>query len=478
MTDKESPRPGCFTLRPASYALWKNICHFLEPKLQLLGTRDFAFPFPTSEMARTEGDLVSALGPHFSRWIRNHENLPLLLNQYTSLSQGSSPAPFLQRCQYLMQQAYSAHLTQEGAYKEREEVLNMYSALYEELLAVPVITGYRRVCNRETNRMRTANLSNTPSSHSMPIRDTTDSLSTVFVLGYLPTLNQWTEAASCYELGQSLSKEHNITVPFPPALSHEETTKDPVHVWQNSWALTTRSLGLMVLTHADNRGLIFPPRIAPLQVLLVPIEFGLSSEDRQLLHAEISTIMSLLVQRGVRAEMDLRGWRSHAWKWNEAAVKGVPVLLALGIDGLRDKTAMVYRRDTKKGEGGTKSVVKIEDLAIEIPRLLDVIQTALFWAARERVFPKIRRVEAWDEFLHGISSDDVDEFASAGCLAPHCLYEECEVEIEALLTGMPRSSTISILCIPRDQPEKVQEKRCINPNCENSPKKWVMFGRE
>lgn len=375
-----------------------------------------------------------------------------------------------------MQQAYSAHLTQESASEEREQVLSMYSALYENLLAVPVIIGYRRVSNRKTSRTTTANASTAPSSTS--IRDTTNKLKRATVLGYLPTLNQWVEAASCHELGQILSKEHDITVPSPPALSHEETANDPIYLWQNSWKLTTRSLGLMILTHADNRGLIFPPRIAPLQVLLIPIELGLSTEDRRRLHAEISAIMSLLLQCGIRAEIDLRGWRSHAWKWNEGAVKGVPVLLALGIDGLRDRTAMVYRRDTKKGEEGTKVVVKIENLGIEIPRVLEVIQNGLFGAARERFCPNIRRVEAWDEFLRVFSANDMDRFASSSCVVPHCLDENCEAEIEALLAGAQRSSVIGVLCIPRDQPEEVQEKRCINPDCDNCPKKWALFGCE
>ena len=424
---------------------------------------DFAFPLQTPEIVSTGDDtgsnfrIASALGPSLSQWITSHRYLPLRLNQYTSaFSRESSTAPFLRSCQYLVQEAYSAHLTQDDACEERDEVLDIYSALYRDLLAVPVIKGYRCTSNYEPK--------------------------TNIVLGYLPTLNQWINAGECRELGRSLSREYDITVWAPPFLSSEKADENPIHVWQNTWTLTTRSIGLMILTHADNRGLLVPPRAAPTQVLLLPKTLGVAAEDRQTLHDEIGTIHTMLIRRGVRAVADLRNNNPHTWKWNEGLVRGVPVTISLGMEEVRDRVATVYRRDIKKGENGWKIQVGIRDLETEVPRLLGEIQEDLFRRAEKGFSLNTGQVEIWDDFVSRFCAEHASMNGFGGCLAPYCLDEGCGREIETLVAGAkPKTVDTSTpfvkrVCIPWSQPDGTEEKSCINPNCTNAAKKWAMFG--
>ncbi|KAL4913236.1 hypothetical protein BDW62DRAFT_214405 [Aspergillus aurantiobrunneus] len=365
-----------------SYALWKNICRFLDAKLQRLGVHDSAFPLQIPQSTRTADNVASAQAPYFSRWITSHRDLPLRLNH-----------------QYLVQEAYSAHLTQHSAREARDQTFR-----------VPVAKWHRST--------------------------SADEPETSILLGYLPTLNRWIEVGTCRELGQTLSRKYDIAVPAPPVRSVEETSgdadADPIYVWQNTYTLTTRSIGLMVLTHADNRGL----------VLIIPVELGLPADDRQILHAEIGAIWAMLVQQGIRAVADLREWRSHAWKWHEGLVRGVPVSVSLGLEGVRDRVATVYRRDREKGEDGTRVIVRVEDLETEVPRLLGEIRDELF-----------RR--SWDDFVRGFPG----KHGFGGCLAPHCLDEV----------------VLKCLCVPWDQPEGIEGRRCIKPNCGNAARKWDMF---
>ena len=435
-------------------------------KLQHLGVLDFAFPLQTPETASAGDDtgsdfrIASALGPTLAQWITSHRDLPLRLNQYTSaFSRESSTGPFLRSYQYLVQEAYSAHLTQDDTCEERDQVLDIYSALYRELLAVPVVKGYRSASNDEPK--------------------------TNILLGYLPTLNQWIEAGAYRELGRAISREYDITVWAPPFLSSEKTDENPIHVRQNTWTLTTSSIGLMILTHADDRGLVIPPRIAPTQVLLLPKTLSplrLAVEDRQILLDEIDTIRATLARRGIRVVADLRDVYSHAWKWNEGLVKGVPVAISFGMDELRDRVATLYRRDREEEEYGWKVQVGIRDLETEVPRLLGEVQDELFRRADKRFSLNSRQVEIWDDFAPGFCAEQADRNGFGGCLAPHCLDDGCGSEVETLVAGAGQealaASTPSVkrVCIPWDQPEGTEGKKCINPNCTSPAKKWAMFG--
>ena len=444
-----------------------------------MGVRDFAFPLHTPETASAGGGMgsdfgiASALGSSFSRWITSHRDLPLRLNQYTlSFSRESSNAPFLRSCQYLVQEAYSAHLTQRYACEERDQVLDIYSALYRELLAVPVVKGYRGASSNGNRDIVTPATTETP----------TDETKISILLGYLPTLNQWIEAGTFRELGRTISREHDITVWAPPFLPAEETDDNPVHIWQNTWTLTTRSIGLIILTYADNRGLVLPPRVAPTQVLLIPQGARLTEEDRQILHDEINVIHATLVQRGVRAVADLRDDRSPAWKWNEGLVRGVPVLLGLRIEDVRDRVLTVYRRDIEKGKSGWKVCIEIKDLMIVIPRLLGEVQDELLRRAEERFSLDNRLVETWDNFIREFCGEYADRNGFGGCLVLHCLGEGCGKEIESLVAGArqealdPLTPSVKYICIPWEQPKDTDGKACINPNCTKVAKKWAMFG--
>jgi prolyl-tRNA synthetase len=199
---------------------------------------------PTSE---------TAMYPYFARKIQSHRDLPLKLNQWNNVVRWEfkHPMPFIRSREFLWQEGHTAHLTQKAASEEVLQILDWYSDVYQELLAVPVVKGTKTV------------------NEKFPGADYTTTIE-----GFIPATGRGIQAATSHALGQHFSKMFNITVEDPHA--KEAGKSEHVHVWQNSWGLTTRSIGVMILTHGDNRGLVIPPRVAETQVVLIPV--GISAK--------------------------------------------------------------------------------------------------------------------------------------------------------------------------------------------------------
>ena len=406
---------------------------------------------PTSE---------TVMYPYYAKWIRSHRDLPLKLNQWNSVVRWEfkHPQPFLRTREFLWQEGHTAHLTKEAAAEEVLNILEFYAGVYEELLAVPVVKG------QKTEKEKFAG-----------------GLYTTTCEGYIPATGRGIQGATSHCLGQNFSKMFGITVEDPNAKEGEK--KDPLFVWQNSWGLSTRVIGVMVMVHGDDRGLVIPPRVVENQVVLVPVGITAKSsdEDRSNLYKQVEAFEAILQDADVRAISDLREGYSPGWKFNEWEQRGVPLRLEIGPGEIAGHFVTTSRRDVPGKEG--KGSIPIAELKTEVPKLLETIQADLYKRADEKFKAHRIKVTNWDDFVPALNAKNV-------VLIPHCLTEKCEDEIKELsarkeVGDVPQdekapSMGAKSLCIPHDQPEGIVkgETKCTNPNCKNLAEQWCMFGRE
>lgn len=409
---------------------------------------------PTSE---------TVMYPYYAKWIRSHRDLPLRLNQWNSVVRWEfkNPQPFLRTREFLWQEGHTAHLTYEAADEEVLQILDLYARIYEELLAVPVVKG------RKTDKERFAG-----------------GLYTTTVEGYIPATGRGIQGGTSHGLGQNFSKMFNITVEDPSAKGDEK--KPPIHVWQNSWGLSTRTLGVMVMIHSDNRGLVLPPRVAETQTIVVPV--GITAKtgeaEREKLNSEVDGLVSLLREGGIRADSDKREGYSPGWKFNEWELRGVPVRIEFGPGESAGKFVTVARRDIPGGKEG-KTTIPIAELSTSINKLLETIQKDLYKRADDEFRSHRKIITDYSDFVPALNDKNV-------CVIPHCLTEECEDQIKATSarkheeeSGIAQdarapSMGAKSLCIPFDQPEGIQHgvTKCANPQCDRLAEKWCMFGRK
>jgi len=414
---------------------------------------------PTSE---------TVIYPYFSKWIRSHRDLPYKMNQWNSVVRWEfkHPQPFLRSREFYWQEGHTAHLTKEGAGEEVLQILEHYAGVFEKLLAVPIIRG------KKTEKEKFAG-----SEYSMTVE------------GYIPATGRGIQGATSHCLGQHFSKMYNISVEDPSAKEGEK--KDRLHVWQNSWGLSTRVIGVMVMTHGDNIGLVLPPRVAEYQIVIVPVGINvkMADADRASLYAQIDAIAAVLAEAHVwdgplRLHVDKRDYYSPGWKFAEWEQKGVPLRIEVGPGEIAGHYVSTARRDLPGKTEGGKGRVPITELGVQIPALLERIQADLYARAEAEFKSHTVHVTKWDDFVPALNAKNV-------CLIPHCLAEECEDEIKKLSArkedpdDAPEdekapSMGAKSLCIPFEQPEGIVrgETKCTNQECGRGAEKWVLFGRK
>ncbi|MCG8390557.1 MAG: His/Gly/Thr/Pro-type tRNA ligase C-terminal domain-containing protein, partial [Cytophagales bacterium] len=264
------------------------------------------------------------------------------------------------------------------------------------------------------------------------------------------------------------------------------TVEDPskhgehIHVWQNSWGLSTRVIGVMVMIHGDDKGLVLHPRIAKMQSILIPV--GITSktaaETKHAHMAKVKELRTLLTKAGVRIECDLREEYTTGWKFNDWELKGVPLRLEFGPKDAAKDVISYARRDT-----GEKGTIPLAEISTQVPTLLETIQKDMYDKA-DKAFREHRlQVTNWDEVVPALDNKNV-------VIIPHCLDGDCEDRIKQLTVGKPDQSEgpdnqkapsmgMKSLCIPFEQPEGTLngETKCLNPECSRMAEKWCMFGR-
>lgn len=482
---------GCYILKPASQYIWDEVRAFFDSKIKKMGVKNCSFPLFVSEdvlnreKAHIEGFAAevawvthggntklekkiairptseTVMYPYYAKWIQSYRDLPLKLNQWNSVVRWEfkNPQPFLRTREFHWQEGHTAHLTKQEADIEVREILEWYAKVYEDLLAVPVMRG------QKTDKERFAG-----------------GLYTTTVEGYIPATGRGIQGGTSHCLGQNFSKMFGIMVQDPSAKPDEK--KDPIYVWQNSWGLSTRVIGVMVMIHGDNRGLVIPPRVSEVQVVIVPVGIKASTpeEEKEALHKEITGLQEILRAVGLRCEADFREGYSPGWKFNDWELKGVPLRLEFGPGESKGHFVTTSRRDLPKEE--SKGQIAITELNTAVPELLEQIQKDLYERANKEFASHIKHITKWDDFVPALNDKNV-------CLIPHCLTEECEDQIKDSSarkaeeqSGVPQderapSMGAKSLCIPFDQPAGIEAgvTKCTNPQCGRLAEKWCLFGR-
>ncbi|KAG2003302.1 proline-tRNA ligase, variant 2 [Coprinopsis cinerea AmutBmut pab1-1] len=314
---------GCYILKPWSYSIWEEIQTWFNAEIKKLGVQNSYFPmFVSQSVLEREKDHIegfspevawvtragqsdleepiairptseTAMYPYYAKWIRSHRDLPLKLNQWNSVVRWEfkNPQPFLRTREFLWQEGHTAFLTKEEADTEVRQILDLYRQVYEDLLAVPVIPGIKSEKEKFAGGLYTTTLE-----------------------GFIPTSGRGIQAATSHCLGQNFSRPEmfNIFVEDP-----ENPGKK--YVWQNSWGLSTRAIGVCVMVHGDNQGLVLPPRVASVQVVVVPcgITAKTSDEERKRINDACEALASKLREGDIRAKADLRDGYTPGWKFNE-----------------------------------------------------------------------------------------------------------------------------------------------------------------
>lgn len=359
--------------------------------------------------------------------------------------------PFLRTREFLWQEGHTAHLTEQLAGEEVLQILELYAGVYEQLLAVPVVRG------KKTENEKFAG-----------------GYYTTTVEGYIPSNGRGIQGATSHALGQNFSKMFDITVEDPANKGSH------INVWQNSWGLSTRVIGVMIMVHGDDKGLVLPPRIAKVQTILIPVGINKNTtpEDRKKHEEELKSIRDTLKKAGVRSECDWREGYTPAWKFNDWELKGVPLRIEFGPKDAAKEIVSWARRDT-----GEKGTIPIAEVATKVPELLETIQNDMY-AKAETSFREHRlKITKWEDVLPALDAKNV-------VLIPFCGNGKCEDRMKELTTrvddqpDIPESQKapsmgMKSLCIPFEQPEGLVagETVCINPECERKAEDWVMFGR-
>jgi len=255
------------------------------------GKTDLEVPIairPTSE---------TVMYPYYQKWIRSHRDLPLKLNQWNSVVRWEfkHPQPFLRTREFLWQEGHTAFLTEAEAMEEVLQILDLYRQVYTDLLAVPVIKGQKSEQEKFAGGLRTTT-----------------------VEGFIPTTGRGIQGGTSHCLGQNFSKMFDICVENPAAEG-----PDKLFVWQNSWGLSTRTIGVMVMVHGDDKGLVMPPMVSQVQVVVIPCGIGVktSVEERDGIHGKGREIEKKLRELGVRVKVDDRDIYSPGWKFNQYEMK-------------------------------------------------------------------------------------------------------------------------------------------------------------
>ncbi|KAH8830107.1 hypothetical protein DL96DRAFT_1668097 [Flagelloscypha sp. PMI_526] len=381
---------------------------------------------PTSE---------TAMYPYYAKWIKSHRDLPLKLNQWNSVVRWEfkNPQPFIRSREFLWQEGHTAYLTQPEAEQEVTDILGLYRQVFEDLLAVPVISGVKSEKEKFAGGLYTTTIE-----------------------GFIPESGRGIQCATSHCLGQNFSKMFDIYV-LDPTDSSEH----------NSWGLSTRAIGVMVMTHSDNQGLVLPPRVASVQVVIVPcgITARTTEDARKNIENKCTELADQLKANNIRAKADLREGPTPGFKFNDWEQKGVPLRLELGPKDIASGQTLSVRRDT----GAKVSIPLNESTATQVAQLLEDIQMSLFTKAKDRYERCLQVVTQWDDVVSTLDAKKV-------VVMPWCEQVACEDSIKersamASTPTDPRapSAGAKSLCIPFDQ-ERFGK-------LEHGNGRWTMFGR-
>lgn len=443
---------GCMVIKPYGYAIWEKMQRVLDDMFKQTGHENAYFPlfipksFFSREAHHVEGfakecavvthyrlkndpegkgvvvdpdakleeELIvrptseTIIWNTYKNWITSYRDLPILCNQWANVVRWEMRTRlFLRTAEFLWQEGHTAHATREEAEAEAMKMINVYKDFAEGWMAVPVIVGHK-----------------SPNERFAGAEDT-------LTIEALMQDGKALQSGTSHFLGQNFAKAFDVTY----------TTREgkQEYVWATSWGVSTRLMGALIMAHSDNNGLVLPPKLAPIQVAMVPIYKG--AEQLATMTEKMEAIAADLRARGISVKVDTRDNVRSGFKFAEYELKGVPVRLAMGPRDLENGTIELARRDTL-----TKETVPQEGLTDRIVALMDEIQQNIFRKALDFRASMITRVDTWDEFIEALNE-------KGGFISAHWDgTPETEVAIK-------EATKATIRCIPLDAEE--EEGKCI-----------------
>ncbi len=433
---------GCMVIKPYGFALWENMRDALDKMFKDTGHVNAYFPlfvpkslFEAEEKnaegfakecaivthyrlkadpnkkgklmvdpeAKLEEELVvrptseAIIWSTYKNWIQSYRDLPLLINQWANVVRWEMRTRlFLRTAEFLWQEGHTAHATKTEAVDEAVKMLNVYADFVENWMAVPVIKGVK-----------------TASERFAGAEDT-------YCIEALMQDGKALQAGTSHFLGQNFAKAFDVK------FSDKENKLE--YVWATSWGVSTRLIGALVMAHSDDQGLILPPRIAPLQVVIVPIYKG--DEQKAAIDTKVNELVAQLKALGIRVKYDDNDNARPGWKFAEYEMKGVPVRLAIGARDLENNVVEIARRDTKE-----KTTISLEGVSEHINNLLLEIQQNLFTKAKSFRDQSITEVNNWDEFVKVL--DEKGGFISAHWDGSAEAEEEIKEKTKATIRCIP-----------------------------------------
>lgn len=424
-----SPVKGCIVYRPLSYAIWENIQHYMNSGLTQMNVENCYFPlFIPESFLKKEASHVEGFSPElavvtiaggetleeklvvrptsetimytmYAKWIQSHRDLPLKLNQWNNVVRWEKRTyPFIRGAEFLWQEAHTAHATHEECWQQVLDALDLYARTYDELMALPVIKGLKSQSEKFAGAVNTTTCENImPDGKAL-------------------------QSCTSHDLGQNFSKAFDVT------FQDKEGQNQFVH--QTSFGYSTRSLGGLVMVHGDDQGLVLPPRVAPTQVVIIPI-----GQDGEVFRAA-ENIKLALEQNFIRAKLDVRPEYSLGFKRNEHELKGTPVRLEIGQKELESGMVSVSIRHNSQ-----KEQTPIESIGSYMSNLLNTIHNDMFEKAKKMQHDLTSVADTYDEFKQ------IMETKKGFIYAHWCEKAECEAKIKEETKANTR-------CLPFDQVEE------------------------
>lgn len=457
---------GCMVIKPYGYTIWENMQRALDGMFKETGHTNAYFPLfiPKSYLSREashvegfakecavvthyrlknaddgsgvvvdptaklEEELIvrptseTVIWSTYKNWIQSYRDLPLLINQWANVVRWEMRTRlFLRTAEFLWQEGHTAHATQEEAIEEAEQMLNVYASFAEEWMALPVIKGIKTPNERFAGAVET------------------------YCIEALMQDGKALQAGTSHFLGQNFAKAFDVT------FQNKEGKLE--HVWGTSWGVSTRLMGALIMGHSDDQGLVLPPKLAPIQVVIVPIYK--SEEQLKAITEKVKALSKDLRQLGVRVKYDDSDANKPGWKFAEYELQGVPVRLAMGMRDLENGTIEIARRDTR-----TKETRSTEGLGTYVVELLKEIQTSLFNKALAFREANTHVADNYEEFK------EILETKGGFILAHWDGTSETEEKIK-------EETKATIRCIPLDAQQ--EEGRCIYSGKPSSRR--VLFAR-
>ena len=457
---------GCMVIKPYGYAIWEKMQSELDKMFKATGHVNAYFPiFIPKSFFSKEADHIEGFAKEcavvthyrlknspdgkgvvvdpdakleeeyivrptsetiiwnsYKNWVHSYRDLPILINQWANVVRWEMRTrPFLRTAEFLWQEGHTAHATKEEAVTEAQKMINVYADFVENFMGIPVIKGVKTTNERFAGALDT------------------------YSIEALMQDGKALQAGTSHFLGQNFAKAFNV--------QFTDNSGKLDYVWATSWGVSTRLIGALIMVHSDNNGLVLPPKLAPTQVVIVPI--FKNSEQLSAISTVANNIKKQLEERGISVKYDDRENNTPGFKFADYELKGIPVRIAIGPRDLENGTVEVARRDTL-----TKEFVKVYNIIDHVDNLLTTIQNNIYEKARIYRDDHITKADTWDEFV------DILDNKGGFVLAHWDGTTETEEKIKELTKA-------TIRCIPLDSKE--EEGKCILTGKPST--KRVLFAR-